>query len=68
MKGIINLRGYRIVTDETIHGGKYCFKAQHESERTFFFYTDSERSMKVWLTVLIKATISRDFRGKGEKN
>ncbi|RCI04627.1 polar growth protein [Rhizopus stolonifer] len=62
MKGIINLRGYRIVTDETIHGGKYCFKAQHESERTFFFYTDSERSMKVWLTVLIKATISRDFR------
>ncbi|CEP17308.1 hypothetical protein [Parasitella parasitica] len=62
MKGIINLRGYKIVVDETIHAGKYCFKAQHERERTFFFYTDTEDTMRVWLKMLMKTTIARDFR------
>lgn len=66
MKGIINLRGYRIIADETINTGKYCFKAQHEFERTFFFYTDSEGSMRIWLKMLMKATIARDFGGKKE--
>ncbi|KAF7725243.1 polar growth protein [Apophysomyces ossiformis] len=61
MKGIVNLRGYRIVVDESIHPGKYSFKAQHERERTFFFYTDTEESLRVWLQILIKATIVRDF-------
>lgn len=66
MKGIINLRGYRIVTDETIYAGKFCLKAQHERERTFYFYTDTETSMKAWMKALIKATITRDFAGKKE--
>ncbi|CEP14218.1 hypothetical protein [Parasitella parasitica] len=61
MKGIINLRGYKIVPDETIQPGKYSFKAQHEDERTFFFYTDLDTSMKSWISSLMKATISRDF-------
>ncbi|EIE80009.1 hypothetical protein G6F46_011652 [Rhizopus delemar] len=61
MKGIINLRGYRIIVDESIHAGKYCFKAQHELERTFYFYTDSEESMRIWLKMLMKTTIARDF-------
>ncbi|SAM08125.1 hypothetical protein [Absidia glauca] len=61
MKGIINLRGYRVIVDDTIHSNKYCFKAQHEHERTFFFYTDTMDSMKVWLQALMKATIMRDF-------
>jgi hypothetical protein len=64
MKGIINLRGYRIVVDETIYAGKFCFRAQHDRERTFYFYTDTETSMKVWVKTLIKATITRDFTGK----
>lgn len=63
MKGIINLRGYKIIVDETIHAGKYCFKAQHDRERTFFFYTDTEESMRIWLKMLMKTTIARDFRG-----
>ncbi|GAN10492.1 conserved hypothetical protein [Mucor ambiguus] len=62
MKGIINLRGYKIIVDEAIHAGKYCFKAQHDRERTFFFYTDTEESMRVWLKMLMKTTIARDFR------
>ncbi|KAI8890156.1 PH-domain-containing protein, partial [Backusella circina FSU 941] len=61
MKGIINLRGYRIIPDEGIYPGKYSFKAQHEEERTFFFYTDLESSMRSWITSLMKSTISRDF-------
>jgi hypothetical protein len=63
MKGIINLRGYKIIVDESIHAGKYCFKAQHDRERTFFFYTDTEESMRIWLKMLMKTTIARDFRG-----
>ncbi|CAO3600571.1 unnamed protein product [Absidia cylindrospora] len=61
MKGIINLRGYRVIVDEAIHSNKYCFKAQHEHERTFFFYTDTKENMKLWLQALMKATIMRDF-------
>ncbi|KAI8149823.1 hypothetical protein BJV82DRAFT_584771 [Fennellomyces sp. T-0311] len=61
MKGIINLRGYRIVVDESIHSGKYSFRAQHDRERTFCFYTDTEESMRKWIQVLIKTTIARDI-------
>ncbi|KAL0097525.1 hypothetical protein J3Q64DRAFT_1632272 [Phycomyces blakesleeanus] len=62
MKGIINLRGYKIILDENIHAGKYSFKAQHDTERTFYFHTDTENSMRAWLKTLIKATISRDYK------
>ncbi|KAI9312074.1 hypothetical protein BX666DRAFT_847424 [Dichotomocladium elegans] len=61
MRGIIHLRGYKIVIDDSIHAGKYCFKAQHEHERTFFFYTDTKESLRSWIKVLMKATISRDY-------
>lgn len=61
MKGIINLRGYKISIDEDIHPGKYCFKAKHERERTFFFYTDGDVDLRQWVKALMKATISRDF-------
>ncbi|ORY99848.1 hypothetical protein BCR43DRAFT_521070 [Syncephalastrum racemosum] len=61
MKGIINLRGYRIVVDESIHSGKYSFKAQHDRERTFYFYCDTEDAMRAWIKVLIKTTIARDI-------
>lgn len=64
MKGIINLRNYRIICDESIYAGKYCFKAQHERERTFFFYTEVESALKAWTKALMKATIARDFTGK----
>ncbi|KAI7866077.1 hypothetical protein BDF14DRAFT_1818527 [Spinellus fusiger] len=62
MKGIVNLRNYRVVVDPSIHSGKYCFKAQHDKERTFFFYTDNEEAMRVWIKMLMKATITRDFQ------
>ncbi|KAH8552505.1 hypothetical protein BGW37DRAFT_424072, partial [Umbelopsis sp. PMI_123] len=61
MKGIINLRGYKVSIDEDINPGKYCFKAKHERERTFFFYTDGDVELREWVKALMKATISRDF-------
>lgn len=61
MKGLLNLVGYRISVDETLYPGKYCFKAQRDGERSFYFYTESESSMREWLHALIKATIVRDY-------
>ncbi|KAI9277881.1 hypothetical protein BY458DRAFT_504320 [Sporodiniella umbellata] len=62
MKGIINLRGYRIIYDSTIQPGKYSFKAHHDQERTFYFYTEKESQMRYWINNLMKATILRDFK------
>lgn len=64
MKGIIHLKGYKIIADESIYPGKYSFKAQHDRERTFFFYTDTKESMRTWIKMLMKATITRDFDGE----
>ncbi|KAG0797336.1 hypothetical protein G6F26_001545 [Rhizopus arrhizus] len=61
MKGIVNLKGYRVEVDSSIQVGKYCFKAHHEKERTFYFYTDQEKYMKDWVKALMKATIERDY-------
>ncbi|KAI9264257.1 hypothetical protein BDA99DRAFT_508836 [Phascolomyces articulosus] len=61
VKGIINLVGYSIIADESIHAGKYCFKMQHEVERTFYFYTNSEKTLKSWMRALMKVTISRNY-------
>ncbi|ORY93998.1 hypothetical protein BCR43DRAFT_461404 [Syncephalastrum racemosum] len=61
VKAIINLVGYSVIADEKIHPGKYSFMARHERERTFYFYTDSEKNMRAWMRALMKATISRNF-------
>ncbi|KAF9182038.1 polar growth protein [Haplosporangium sp. Z 767] len=59
-KDYINLVGYKIIQDENIYAGKYCFKAVHEELRSFYFYTESEHDMKGWLKALMKVTIGRD--------
>ncbi|KAF9103218.1 polar growth protein [Mortierella sp. AM989] len=59
-KDYINLIGYKIIQDENIYAGKYCFKAVHEELRNFYFYTESEGEMKGWLKALMKVTIGRD--------
>ncbi|KAF9197116.1 polar growth protein [Haplosporangium sp. Z 11] len=60
-KDYINLIGYKIIQDENIYAGKYCFKAVHEEYRNFYFYTESEGDMKGWLKALMKVTIGRDL-------
>jgi hypothetical protein len=59
-KDYINLIGYKIIQDENIYAGKYCFKAVHDELRNFYFYTESESEMKGWLKALMKVTIGRD--------
>ncbi|KAI9268728.1 hypothetical protein BY458DRAFT_490325 [Sporodiniella umbellata] len=61
MKGVINLRGYRVMFDESIQPGKYSFKMEHEQERTFCFYAEVDSVAKRWMNSLMKSTISRDY-------
>ncbi|ORY91393.1 hypothetical protein BCR43DRAFT_518736 [Syncephalastrum racemosum] len=37
------------------------FQAQHETERTFHIYADTADTLRMWVKVLMKATITRDF-------
>ncbi|KAI9317750.1 hypothetical protein BX666DRAFT_2154550 [Dichotomocladium elegans] len=60
VKATICLRNHRILLDEHICTGKYCFKLQDTHGRTFYFYTTSEQSLKDWVRALLKASIVRD--------
>ncbi|GAN02105.1 conserved hypothetical protein [Mucor ambiguus] len=64
MKGIIHLRGYRVVLqDANSHSAstkKYHFKLHHDHERTFFLYTSTAHDMKRWVQALMKSTIHRN--------
>ncbi|KAL0142780.1 hypothetical protein V8B55DRAFT_1471313 [Mucor lusitanicus] len=65
MKGIIHLRGYRVVLqDANSHSAstkKYHFKLHHDHERTFFLYASTVHDMKRWVQALMKSTIQRDL-------
>lgn len=66
MKGIIHLRGYRVILEDSYNGlssNKYHFKLHHDQERTFFFYTNTIDDMRNWAQVLMKSTIQRDLCG-----
>lgn len=66
MKGIIHLRGYRVILEDSYNAlstNKYHFKLHHDQERTFFFYTNTIQDMKNWAQVLMKSTIQRDLCG-----
>jgi hypothetical protein len=66
MKGIIHLRGYRVILEDSYNAlstNKYHFKLHHDQERTFFFYTNTIHDMKNWAQVLMKSTIQRDLCG-----
>ncbi|KAJ1660076.1 hypothetical protein IWQ61_000938 [Dispira simplex] len=56
-RGIINLLGYRVIPDEHIKAGKYCFKCIHESKRTYYFHDENAQYIQDWIKVLLKATI-----------
>ncbi|KAJ1953096.1 hypothetical protein IWQ62_006075, partial [Dispira parvispora] len=56
-RGIINLLGYRVIPDEHIKSGKYCFKCIHESKRTYYFHHEDAQYVQDWIKVLLKATI-----------
>ncbi|KAM0791669.1 hypothetical protein ACM66B_006262 [Microbotryomycetes sp. NB124-2] len=60
-KGFINLRGYRVISDPSIHPGEYAFKIVHESERTHYFSAAEQVTIRTWMKEIMKATIGRDY-------
>ncbi|BGP37512.1 hypothetical protein JCM10450v2_001417 [Rhodotorula kratochvilovae] len=60
-KGVIDLTGYRVISDPSIHPGEYGFKIVHDRERTHFFAAAEQITVRNWMKEIIKATILRDY-------
>ncbi|GAA5924019.1 uncharacterized protein JCM15063_005526 [Sporobolomyces koalae] len=60
-KGVINLSGYRVISDPNIHAGEYGFKIVHDTERTHFFSAAEQATIRSWMKEIMKATILRDY-------
>ncbi|GAA6048147.1 hypothetical protein JCM3770_003684 [Rhodotorula araucariae] len=60
-KGVIDLTGYRVISDPSIHPGEYGFKIVHDRERTHFFASAEQITVRNWMKEIIKATILRDY-------
>jgi hypothetical protein len=60
IKGYVNMRGYKVIADETTNPGKYGFKILHETEKPHYFSSDDALAVRDWMKALMKATIGRD--------
>ncbi|GAA5873399.1 hypothetical protein JCM16303_001114 [Sporobolomyces ruberrimus] len=60
-KGVINLNGYRVISDPDIHAGEYGFKIVHDTERTHYFSAAEQITIRAWMKEIMKATILRDY-------
>ncbi|GAA5894582.1 uncharacterized protein JCM6883_002144 [Sporobolomyces salmoneus] len=60
-KGVINLTGYRVISDPDIHAGEYGFKIVHDTERTHYFSAAEQITIRAWMKEIMKATILRDY-------
>ncbi|SCZ92503.1 BZ3500_MvSof-1268-A1-R1_Chr5-2g07921 [Microbotryum saponariae] len=61
VKGVINLKGYRVITDPNIHPGEYAFKIVHDRERSHLFSAREQYTVRNWMREIIKATIARNY-------
>ena len=64
IKGYINTIGYKVIVDENINPGKYGFRLIHDTEKTHFFSSDEQSTLREWMKALMKATINRDYTSK----
>jgi hypothetical protein len=62
-KGVIDLTGYRILSDANIHPGEFGFKIVHDREKTHFFAAAEQITVRNWMKEIMKATILRDYSG-----
>jgi len=62
-KGFIDLTGYRVIADPSIHPGEYGFKIVHDGARTHFFAAAEQITVRTWMKEIMKATILRDYSG-----
>lgn len=80
IKGYINIIGYKVTVDETIHPGKYGFRIDHdaylpspsggasstprEEFKPHYFSSDEKTVVRDWMKAIMKATIGRDYSRK----
>lgn len=62
-KGVIDLTGYRVISDPSIHPGEYGFKIVHDRERPHYFAAAEQITVREWMKEIMKATILRDYSG-----
>ncbi|GJN88147.1 hypothetical protein Rhopal_001104-T1 [Rhodotorula paludigena] len=60
-KGVIDLTGYRVISDPSIHPGEYGFKIVHDRERPHYFAAAEQITVREWMKEIMKATILRDY-------
>ncbi|GAA5891794.1 hypothetical protein JCM5296_001863 [Sporobolomyces johnsonii] len=60
-KGVINLTGYRVISDANIHPGEFGFKIVHDTDRTHYFSAAEQITVRTWMKEIMKATILRDY-------
>jgi hypothetical protein len=61
VKGYINIHGYKVVADDTIHPGRYGFRIIHDANKPHVFASDEHTVVREWMKALMKATIDRDY-------
>ncbi|BGP29644.1 hypothetical protein JCM10296v2_001383 [Rhodotorula toruloides] len=60
-KGVIDLTGYRVLSDPDIRPGEYAFKIVHDTERPHYFAAAEQITVRNWMKEIMKATILRDY-------
>ncbi|GAA6039658.1 hypothetical protein JCM8097_002239 [Rhodosporidiobolus ruineniae] len=60
-KGVIDLTGYRVLSDESIKPGEFGFKIVHDRERPHYFAAAEQITVRTWMKEIMKATILRDY-------
>ncbi|GAA5871266.1 hypothetical protein JCM8547_007237 [Rhodosporidiobolus lusitaniae] len=60
-KGVIDLTGYRVLSDENIRPGEFGFKIVHDRGRPHYFAAAEQITVRDWMKEIMKATILRDY-------
>ncbi|KAF9226815.1 hypothetical protein BS17DRAFT_794251 [Gyrodon lividus] len=61
IKGYINIVGYKVIADENVDPGRYGFRIVHETDKTHYFSSDEQATVREWMKAIMKATIGRDY-------
>ncbi|KAF5363809.1 hypothetical protein D9756_000046 [Leucocoprinus leucothites] len=61
IKGYIHIVGYKVSVDENLDPGRYCFRVDHENDKSHYFSSDEKAVVRDWMKAIMKATIDRDY-------
>jgi hypothetical protein len=60
--------GYKVHVDENVNPGKYGFRLTHDAEKTHYFCSEEQATIREWMKALMKATIGRDYTSESLSN